>query len=170
MLLQFEQDDGQIGILKGNQVMARQCLINTLKQEGTPGVPSKRKREEKSPSIMSVYEEEHTPNTQERPRLVEEHEEVEIFEGKSIKIGKNLSEAVRHDVLATIDKFCDIFAFSMEEMSGIPPSIMCHKLDLKYDYKLVKKSATSKKRENGSCQRRSREIVESRIHPRMQVF
>ena len=33
LLLQFEQDDGQVGILKGDQVMARQCLIKTLKQE-----------------------------------------------------------------------------------------------------------------------------------------
>ena len=42
---------------------------------------------------------------------------MEIFEGKKIKVGKNLTEAVRH---------------------GIPPSIMCHKLDIKPEYKLVK--------------------------------
>ena len=32
LLLQFERDDGQVGILKGDQVTARQCLINTLKR------------------------------------------------------------------------------------------------------------------------------------------
>ena len=31
LLLQCEQDDGQVDILKGDQVTARQSLINTLK-------------------------------------------------------------------------------------------------------------------------------------------
>ena len=87
--------------------MARQCFINTLKQEGTPGIPFKRKREEKPPSIRSMQVD--TLNTHERPCRVEQHEEVEIFEGKSIKIGKNLSETVRHDVLPTIAEFCCFF-------------------------------------------------------------
>ena len=51
-----------------------------------------RKREEKPPSIMSVYVD--TLNTRERTCPVEQHEEVEIFEGRSIKIGKNLSETM----------------------------------------------------------------------------
>ena len=68
LLLQFEQDDGQVGILKGDKVMARQCLFNTLKR-GTSVIPSKREREEKSPSVMSVYMD--NPNTHERPHLVE---------------------------------------------------------------------------------------------------
>ena len=69
LLLQFQQDDGQVGILKRDQLMTRQCLINNLKQEGTPGIPSKRKREEKPPSITSEYVD--TLNMHERPRLVE---------------------------------------------------------------------------------------------------
>ena len=84
LLLQFEQDNGQVSILKGVQVMARQCLINTLKR-GTSVIPSKRKREEKSPSVMNVYMD--NPNTHERPYPVERHEEVEVFKGKPIKIG-----------------------------------------------------------------------------------
>ena len=63
---------------------------------------------------------------------------MEIFEGKKIKVGKNLPKAVRHDVFAIIAEFHDIFAFSVEEMSDIPPSIMCHKLDIKPRYKPVK--------------------------------
>lgn len=61
-----------------------------------------------------------------------------MFEGKMIKIGKKLSEVVKHDVLATIAEFRDIFAYSVEEMPGIPPHIMCHKLDIKPGYKPVK--------------------------------
>ena len=64
LLLQFERDDGQVGILIGDQVTARQCLINTL-QRGASITPSKREREEESTTVMSVYLE--NPNTHERP-------------------------------------------------------------------------------------------------------
>ena len=76
--------------------------MNTLKHDGTPGESSMRKREEreKNQFIMSVYLD--TLNVRERPQPTEQHEEVEVFEGKKIKVGKNLTEAVRHDVLATI--------------------------------------------------------------------
>ena len=85
---------------------------------------------------MSVYVD--TLNTHERPCPVEQHEDVEIFEGRSIKIGKNLSKTVRHDVLATIAEFRDTFAFSVDKMPGISPSVMCHKLDIKLRYKPIK--------------------------------
>ena len=68
LLLQFEQDDGQVGILKGDQITTRQCLVNTLKQ-GTSVVPSKRERKERSTTVMSVYMD--NPNTHERPHPVE---------------------------------------------------------------------------------------------------
>ncbi|XP_057540741.1 uncharacterized protein LOC130818595 [Amaranthus tricolor] len=135
LLLQFERDDGQVGILKGDQVTARQCLINTLKR-GTSSTPSKREREEQSPSVMSVYLE--SSNTQERPRPVERYEEVDIFGGKCIKIGKDLPAPIRQDIVATLTEFRDVFAFSTEEMPGIPTSVMCHKLDIKPGYKPVK--------------------------------
>ena len=109
-----------------------------MKHDSAPKESFKRNKEEgdKNQSITSVYLD--NLNVQERPQLKEQHEEVEIFEGKKIKVGKNLTEVVRHDVLATIVEFCDIFAFSIEEMPGIPPSIMCHKLDIKPRYKPVK--------------------------------
>ena len=41
-------------------------------------------------------------------------------------------------MLTTIAEFYNIFAFSMDKMPGIPPSVMCHKLDIKPGYKPVK--------------------------------
>ena len=99
LLLQFEQDDGKVGIPKGDQVTAQQCLVNTLKR-GTSAIPSKRKREENSPTVMSVYLE--NPNTHERPHPVERYEELEMFEGKHIKIRKGLPDAIKQDIMATI--------------------------------------------------------------------
>ena len=121
LLLQFEQDDGKVGILKGNKKAARQCLINTSKHDSVNVTSSKRKREEeeKNQSVMSVYLD--TLNVRERPQLTEQHEEVEIFDGKKVEM-KNLTETVRHDVLVTIDEFYEIFAYSIEEMPKILPS------------------------------------------------
>ncbi|XP_057530798.1 uncharacterized protein LOC130809160 [Amaranthus tricolor] len=87
LLLQFETDNGQVGILKGDQVTARQCLVNTLKR-GSSETPAKRKREDNVPAVMSVYEE--NLSTHERPRPIERYEEVDMFEGRQIKVGKDL--------------------------------------------------------------------------------
>ena len=61
-----------------------------------------------------------------------------MFEGKHIKIGKDLPNAVKRDIMAITADFRDIFAFSMEEMPGIPTNVMCHKLDIKPGYKPMK--------------------------------
>ncbi|XP_057543991.1 uncharacterized protein LOC130823388 [Amaranthus tricolor] len=108
LLLQFETDNGQVGILKGDQVTARQCLVNTLKRRSSE-TPAKRKREDKVPAVMSVYRE--NPNTHERPRPIERYEEVDMFKGKQIKIGKDLPDTVKQDIVATIAEFRDVFAF-----------------------------------------------------------
>ncbi|XP_057550604.1 uncharacterized protein LOC130828660 [Amaranthus tricolor] len=49
LLLEFERDDGRVGILKGDQVTACQCLINTLNEE-LPSPHPKGKRK-KSPPV-----------------------------------------------------------------------------------------------------------------------
>ena len=49
---------------------------------------------------MSVYLE--NPNTHERPHPVERYEEVDMFEGKHIKIGKDLPGTVKQDIMAPI--------------------------------------------------------------------
>ena len=85
---------------------------------------------------MSVYLE--NPNTHERPQPVERYEEVEMFEGKHVKIGKDLPNTDKQDIMATIAEFRDVFAFSTDEIPGIPTSVMCHKLNIKPGYKPVK--------------------------------
>ncbi|XP_057538103.1 uncharacterized protein LOC130815609 [Amaranthus tricolor] len=136
LLLQFERDDGKVGILKGDQVTARQCLINTLKC-GHSATPAKREREDQdAPAVMSVYTE--NPSTHERPRPIERYEEVDMFEGKQVKIGKDLPGTIKQEIVATIAEFRDVFAFSTEEMPGIPTSVMCHKLDIRPGHKPVK--------------------------------
>ncbi|XP_057544996.1 uncharacterized protein LOC130824124 [Amaranthus tricolor] len=154
LLLQFEQDDEQVGILKGDQMTARQCLVNTLKR-GTSVVPFKRERKERSPTIMSVYMDH--PNTHERPHPVERYEKVEVFEGKQIKIGKYLPDAVRRDIITTIADFRDIFAFFTEEMPDIPTSVVCHKLDIRPGYKLVKQKLRHQGKERIEA---AKEVVE----------
>ena len=95
--------------------------------------------------VMSVYAD--NPSTHERPHPVERYKDEEVFEGKRIKIGKDLPEAVKQDIIATIVDFRDIFAFSTEEMPGIPTSVMCHKLDIKPGYKPVKQNLQHQEKE-----------------------
>ena len=99
---------------------------------------------------MSVYLD--TLNIWERPQPTEQHEEVEIFERKKIKVGQNLTEAVRHDVFSTIAKFRDIFAFSIEEMPRY--STQHHVLQVRHQTWIQTcqaKATTPRERKNRSC-------------------
>ena len=90
---------------------------------------------------------------------MERHEEVEIFKEKSIKVGKDLPDTIKQDILATIAEFRDIFAFSTEEMPGIPTSVICHKLDIKPSYKPVKQKLRHQGKEKIEAAKEEVEIL-----------
>lgn len=52
---------------------------------------------------MSVYSD--TLNFLERPLPCEQHKELDLFDEKRIKIGKNLTKIVKRDFLSAISKF-----------------------------------------------------------------
>ena len=70
---------------------------------------------------------------------IERYEEVDLWgTGELIKIGTNLKEETKQELLSVISEFRDIFAFIVSKMPGIPKEVMCHKLDIRSGYKPVK--------------------------------
>ena len=55
-----------------------------------------------------------------------------------IKISKNLSEKERGKLVALLKKYKDIFAWSYQEMSGLSPNFVLHKLKVDPHAKPVK--------------------------------
>ncbi|XP_030936445.1 uncharacterized protein LOC115961642 [Quercus lobata] len=100
-----------IGEIKGDQVLARECYqaILASKENHTWMI------EEKSPEIM------------------EKLETVELAEGsppKTTQIGTNLSPRMKEEIVSFLKNNLDIFAWSHEDMPGIPASLIQHHLNV----------------------------------------
>ncbi|XP_056690478.1 uncharacterized protein [Spinacia oleracea] len=55
-----------------------------------------------------------------------------------VRVGAGIEKALRNEILSVLREFKDVFAYTVEEMSGIDPSIMTHHLHIKPEYKPVK--------------------------------
>ena len=55
-----------------------------------------------------------------------------------VKIGRNLPEEVKRDLVLILQEFADLFAWSAQDMPGIPESVALHRLNIKEGVKPVK--------------------------------
>ena len=118
--VKFPIENG-IGKVKGDQVLARECYQAVL-----------------------VAKENHTWTIEEKEKdKVEALEEVELVEGKTTRIGTTLSLKMRSMLIQFLKENLDIFAWSHEDMLGISPKVIEHKLNVN-----LEKSLSS--RNNGS--------------------
>lgn len=66
-------------------------------------------------------------------------EEFEIIDsGKKIYIGSQLPQPMKKDLVAFLRRNKDVFAWSHEDMPGIDPSVIVHKLNVDPNYRPVK--------------------------------
>jgi hypothetical protein len=113
LLIKFPTEYG-IGEVRGDQIAARECYLASL---GTEGKNQTMTIEEQKP----LFEPSEELNT---VILDEEHPE------KSTRIGVNLSPQIRELIVHFLKDNKDIFAWSHEDMPGIDPSIISHKLNV----------------------------------------
>ncbi|XP_030936012.1 uncharacterized protein LOC115961117 [Quercus lobata] len=100
-----------IGEIKGDQVLARECYHAVLvsKENHTWTI------EEKTPEIMEILE------------------TVDLAEGnppKTTQIGTSMSQKTKGEIVSFLKSNLDIFAWSHEDMSGIPTSLIQHHLNV----------------------------------------
>ena len=102
--------------------MARECYLTSLRVEG----------------------QNQTMTIEERKTLVEPSEELnmisleEEYPGKTTRIGANLPPHVKKLVVQIIKDNKDVFAWSHEDMPGIDPSIISHKLNVNPSLRPIK--------------------------------
>ena len=68
-------------------------------------------------------------------------EEISIKEGdptKVLKIGGGLEDGIKGDLIKLPREYIDVFAWSHEEMPGIPLSLATHRLAIDATFKPVK--------------------------------
>ena len=113
LLLKFPIEHG-IGEVRGDQVTARECYLASLESEG----------------------QNQTMTIEEQKILVKPSEEldtIELEEGRperTTKIGAKLPPKVKGSLVQFLKDNKDVFAWSHEDMPGINPSIISHKLNV----------------------------------------
>jgi hypothetical protein len=58
--------------------------------------------------------------------------------GKKVRIGSQLPQLVKEDLVAFLRRNSDVFAWSHEDMPGIDPSVIVHKLNVDMNHRPMK--------------------------------
>ncbi|MHC6131834.1 reverse transcriptase family protein, partial [Serratia marcescens] len=72
---------------------------------------------------------------------------------KTVLVSKMLDQIVKDQIVSTIRKFPDIFAWKPSDMPGIDPKLVCHRLNVKPSFKPVKQKLRPTGFEKGAAVR-----------------
>ncbi|KAI3463696.1 hypothetical protein Pfo_020359 [Paulownia fortunei] len=150
MKLKFSTPEGIDEAIR-DQRMARECYANTLRkvsaklkrQRGSDDLPRKGKRKLVNSIYGELQEENKKPDNM-KLKAIEELKIVELLYGnpsKTTKIGTGLAPEV-DEHLSTFLRH-DVFAWSMEELVGIPPELALHQLNVNPVMKPIKQKKRS---------------------------
>ena len=115
--VKFPTDNG-VGKVKGDQILARECYQAVLAEKENHTWVIEEKGENKMEALETVA-------------LVED----EITKMK--RIGTTLSPKMRTRLIQFLKENLDVFAWSHEDMPGISPKVIQHKLNVNPKRKLV---------------------------------
>uniref|UniRef100_A0A2N9HBH7 Retrotransposon gag domain-containing protein n=1 Tax=Fagus sylvatica TaxID=28930 RepID=A0A2N9HBH7_FAGSY len=121
LLLKFPTEH-KIGEVRGDQVAARECYLASLGSEGqnqTMAIEEQKILVESSEELDTIVLEDGQPE-------------------KTTKIGSNLPPKLKESLVQFMKKNKDVFAWSHENMPGINPSIISHKLNVNPSLRPVK--------------------------------
>ena len=126
--MKYPLDDGGVGTIKGDQKVARECYLASLKprRKETP------KKESRGDSVNMVDLDPREEYQQKRLEPTETLKEVAIgpHPHQSTKIGTSLVPSEEEDLIDLLRKNLDLFAWAPSDMPDIDPRIACHHLDV----------------------------------------
>ncbi|XP_071905664.1 uncharacterized protein [Coffea arabica] len=111
---------------------ARECYLATIQAAVTPR-PSPRS-EEKRPAVLSI--DCIDPQKAGEPNRLESGDEVELVvldEAKPdqvVQVGAGLPSPLKEEMISLIKDHRDVFAWSADEVVGVPPELMTHQLNV----------------------------------------
>ena len=130
MMIKFPTTRG-VGMVRGDQRVARECYLASMKQKAIDNM------------YMDELDMRDEVNT--RPEPSEELEPVQIDDNPEhlAYIGSRLAEDLRHPLIHFLKQNKDVFAWKQEDMGGIDPAIITHRLNVSPSFKPVKQKRRS---------------------------
>ena len=118
-------------MVQGDQRVARECYSASVKQKAVDNI---------NLDELDMRDEVNT-----RPESSEELEPVQIDDNSEhlAYIGSRLAEDLRHPLIHFLKKNKDVFGWKQEDMGGIDPAIITHRLNVSPSFKPIKKKRRS---------------------------
>ncbi|GAV83659.1 hypothetical protein CFOL_v3_27105 [Cephalotus follicularis] len=120
LLMKFSTRYG-VGEARGDQQAARQCYKTAVMDKGKD-------------KVLPITNVELRGDVEpERPQLVEDVIQVPLEEGNTervIQVGSQLGEVEKGELITFLQNNRDVFSWSAEEVPGINPDAMVHKLSM----------------------------------------
>ena len=130
MMIKFPTTGG-VGMVRGDQRVARECYSASMKQKAVDNIYL---------DELDMCDEVNT-----RPEPSEEPEPVQLDDNPEhlAYIGSKLAEDFRSRLTHFLKQNKDVFAWKQEDMGGIDPAIITHKLNVSPSFKPVKQKGRS---------------------------
>ena len=130
MVIKFPTANG-VGMVRGNQRITRECYLVSMKQN----------------KVDNIYMDELDMRDEvtTRPVPLEELEPVQLGDQPEhlIYIGSKLAKDIRSPLIRFLEQNKEVFAWKQEDMGGVDPAVITHKLNVNPSFKLVKKKRRS---------------------------
>ena len=130
MVIKFLIVNG-VGMVRGDQRVARECYSASMKQKSVDNIYMDELGMRYEVSIRP------TPSEELEPIQLEDQSEHLIY------IGSKLAKDVRELLIRFLKQNIEIFAWKQEDMGGIDPSLITHKLNISPSFKPVKQKRRS---------------------------
>ncbi|XP_057454815.1 uncharacterized protein LOC130746263 [Lotus japonicus] len=118
LTIKYPACNGKIGILRVDQEAARGCYLKSVALYG-------KKAAKESHRITGIFTQEDL-----RPQPLEETKSVRVKD-KILKIGSRLSKNQEDRLITLLGDNLDLFAWTINDVPGIDPSVITHKLGIR---------------------------------------
>ena len=130
IVIKFPTTNG-VGMVRGDQCVAKECYSASMKQK----------------AIGSIYMDEldMRDEVSVRPTPSEELERIQLDDQPEhlVYIGSKLAKDVRDLLIHFLKQNIEVFAWKQEDMGGINPAVITHKLNINPSFKPVKQKRRS---------------------------
>ena len=128
MVIKFPTANG-VGIVRGNQRIVRECYSASMKQN----------------TVDNIYKDELSMRDEVTTLPVEELEHVQLSDQPEhlVYIGFKLAKSIRRPLIRFLEQNMEVFAWKQEDMGGVDPAVITHRLNANPSFKLVKQKRMS---------------------------